>query len=60
MHDSEHHLPKERTSDLYVLRLIAVSPKSQADTWSLKSRTASSMASGGDERMSGNAMERGA
>ena len=25
IHDSEYHLPKERTSDSYVLRLIAVS-----------------------------------
>ena len=29
----QHHL-QERTSDLYVLRSIAVPPRSQADTWS--------------------------
>ena len=36
MHDSEYHLPVERTSDSYVLRLIAVSPQSQDDKWSTK------------------------
>ena len=49
MHDSEHHLPIERTSDPYVLQMIVVSLRSQAD------------GSGGyDERISENAMERGA
>ena len=35
MHDSEHHLPEERTSDPYVFWLIADSSRSQADTWEL-------------------------
>ena len=60
IHISEHHLPKERTSDPYVLRLIAVSSRSQANTESGQSQTARGDGSWGGERMSGNAMERGA
>ena len=58
MHDSEHHLLKERTSDPYVLRLIAVSSQSQANTWSGQSQTARGDVGWGGEWMSGNAMER--
>ena len=36
MHDAEHHLSKESTSDSYVLGLIAVSSPKSADTWSSK------------------------
>ena len=50
MHDSEHHLPKEKTGDLYILRLIAVSPQSQADTWSRQVRRNTVMGGG---RMNG-------
>ena len=58
MHDSEHYLPKERKSDPYVLRLIAVSSGSQANTWSGQSRTTRGDGSWRGERMSWSAMER--
>ena len=57
MHDSEYHLPKERTRNPHVLRLIAVFSRSQTKTWSGQSRTARGDGSWGGERMSGNAME---
>ena len=46
MHDSEHHLPKERTSDPYVLRFVTVSPQ-KPDTWSRLVRLYAVMGAGG-------------
>ena len=55
----EYHF-QEKTSDSYVLRLIDVPPRSQADTGSRQSPTTRGYVSCGDKRMLGNAMERGA
>ena len=60
MHDSEHHLPTNRTSDPCVLWVIAVSSQCQGNTWSGQSPTTRGDGSWGGERISGNVMERGA
>ena len=54
MHYSEHHFPKKRTSDPYVLRLITASSQSWVYTWSSQSQTARGDGSWEGERMSGN------
>ena len=59
MYNSEYHLPKERTSDLYVLRLILFLLEVRLIRGVVKS-DGTWLWELGDERMSRSAMERGA